>query len=93
MKLFNAICRIKPKLGAVGSDSILVHSDGDMLAISNTTIFTDLEHNACTIALLLIHVALLLWTLFSCSIISIMVSHFNNLTFLLPRHRTEILMM
>ena len=45
-----------------------------MLDLSNDTIYTDLEHNACTITLLVIHIALLLWTLFSCSVVSMMVS-------------------
>ncbi len=45
-----------------------------MLEFSNETIYTELEHNTCTIVLLILHILLLLWTLISCSATCVMVS-------------------
>ena len=74
MKQFNVI-PVVHKYNTVDFDAD--RSGIKMLDLSNKTIYTDLEHNACTITLLVIHVALLLWTLFSCSVVPLMVSQFN----------------
>lgn len=74
MKQFNVIPEVH-KYNIVEFDT--GRSGIKMLDLSNKTIYTDLEHNACTITLLVIHVTLLLWTLFSCSVVPMMVSQFN----------------
>ena len=73
MKQFNVI-PVVHKYNTVDFDSDTDRGGIKMLDLSNDTIYTDLEHNACTITLLVIHIALLLWTLFSCSVVSMMVS-------------------
>ena len=74
MKQFNVI-PVEHKYNIADFNSGADQGVIKMLDLSNDTIYTELEHNACTIALLVTHIALLLWTLFSCSVVSMMVSY------------------